>query len=128
MKDNNYVRFCCSNHVRENIKKAFGKKTGNDFKRAVLSHERGEVDRIIETFPPKLKAIFTLDVRKEMFLSYIDDDTHGLTIHTNNNTESTNNKHKGGRSFNVIYAINDMIKRDCVTHNITQIGKICMII
>jgi hypothetical protein len=39
MKDNNYVRFCCSNHVRENIKKAFGKKTGNDFKNAVLSHD-----------------------------------------------------------------------------------------
>jgi hypothetical protein len=56
-------------------------------------------------------------LEKKCFCSYIDDNTEGLTIHTNNNAESTNNKHKGGRSFKVSYTIHEMIKRDCVTHN-----------
>ena len=106
-------RFSCSNHLSENIQKRFTKETKSLFLSAVKAPTKESCENFIKQFS---KDVIEEKDKNQMFLSYLGDNTCGLTIHTNNNAESINSKHKLGRQINVVNSLKAIIERDAISH------------
>ena len=116
-------RFCCSNHMGENISTKFKKDAKGMFLNAVKAATKLSCDTFVDKLPKKLKDSIGQDEKKQMFLAYIGDNTGGLTIHTNNNSESFNNKHRVARGINVVSALKEIMVSDRLSHEKSKIAS-----
>ena len=109
-------RFCCSNHIGENIATRFRKNAKLIYSNAVKAPTKDVCDGFINDLPQKLKDSIGDEQKRQMFLSYTGDNTCGLTIHTNNNSEIFNSKHRNARLINVVSALNEIVRCDYESH------------